>query len=130
MAFVRRYCLLLLFCLFVAGCGDKTKLQEKLWGEWVGQGGVTLDFSASGLVHMRTSDGATRDGVYVVDFDQDPHHLDIDLRDRKISTIFRFDVEGRLVLQSTTPNAVRPTEFTSGAVYFTRKVAEPSPKRT
>lgn len=127
---MRTWCLLLLFSLLLIGCGDKNKLQEKLWGEWIGQGGVTLEFSASGLVHMKTPDGPTRDGVYLADFKSDPYLLDIDLKDKKIATIFRFDVEGRLVLQSTAPNAARPTEFNNEAVYFTRKIAEPAPKKS
>lgn len=125
---MRTWVLAVLFGLFLTACTDKAKLQEQLWGEWIGQGGVTMQFSASGLIHMQVPDGPARDGTYVADFDQNPYWLDIDLRDKRIATIFRFDTEGRLVVQSTEPNKARPTEFTNGAVYFTRKVSEASPK--
>lgn len=125
---MRTWFLVVCLGLLMVGCGDKNKLNEKLWGEWIGQGGVTMDFSASGLVHMQTPDGKTTDGDYVADFSQEPYKLDISLRDgKKILTIFRFDVEGRLVLQSTATNRARPEEFDNGAVFFTRKAPEASP---
>lgn len=121
--------LTLVLGLVLTGCGDQQKLQKSLWGEWIGQGGVVVEFSASGLVHMQVPSGPTRDGMYVANFGTNPYQLDIDLKDGKpIHTIFRFDMEGRLVLEGTEPGKSRPTEFTNAAVYFTRKAPEPTSK--
>ena len=49
---MRTWFLVVCLGLLMVGCGDKKKLNVKLWGEWIGQGGVTMDFSASGLVHL------------------------------------------------------------------------------
>ncbi len=118
---MRTWVLVALAAVCLTGCPNKNKEQERLWGTWIGQGGVTMEFSASGRIHMLNPEGPTKDGTYIANFKTEPYELDIRTDAKPILTIFRFDSEGRLVVQSTEPGGIRPDEFDNGAVYFTRK---------
>ncbi|MEW6282944.1 MAG: hypothetical protein AB1758_30305 [Candidatus Eremiobacterota bacterium] len=113
---------LLALVMLTVGCFGGGNQDSKLHGKWTGQGGVTIEFQPGNKIRMSTPGEIDREGLYWTNFKKKPYWIDIDLQnmDKNIQTVFGFDSEGRLQIETTQPGQPRPKALTPSAVFFTK----------
>jgi len=114
----RRSLLAVLACLALAAlaCGPLASLYPpNISGAWHGEyqdDPVTMDFDTSGDVWLYAGNNEPLHGAYEVNFDVEPHHLDIAFDNGdQIETIFEFIDRNHIRMENNEPGGARPTEF-------------------
>ena len=106
---------LVLLALAGLACGPLANLYPpNISGAWHGEYEddlVTMDFDTSGDVWLYVGDDQTH-GEYEVNFDVEPHHLDITFDDgSRVETIFEFVDDNTIRMENNGPDEARATEF-------------------